>query len=417
MAKQKFKVAVIGIGRVGLPLSLVLAETGHLVYGIDLNQELIDLTMEGILRIKEDGGKEFLKRHVGKRFFPTTVYSIVAEVDFLILTLGTPVDSNMNPVYDQIDTSLKTLRPYLRKGQTLILRSTLAPQTTQYIKAWIETETKFKVGRDLFLAFAPERVAEGKSIEEITSIPQIIGGVDEKSNQKAAELFQTFNNDCILTDDTSAELAKIFTNMFRYINFAIANEFMIIAKNYDRDIFGIISMINRNYKRGGLAVPGLTAGPCLFKDGFFLVGDIPFTDLITTSWKINESIPLFLIKQIKTRMSLANKKVSLLGLAYKGDIDDIRESLSLKIRKALLRERAHLILQDPFVNRIDGEEIKKDVYASCENSDLIFVATNHSIYRTLNRKSLKNLAKKTALVCDVWNVFGKDKVIFPITDL
>lgn len=408
------KIAVIGIGRVGLPLALVLANEGFTVYGIGRDKSKIDVINKGKMPFMEEGATTLLKRTIGKNFFATTDYTPIDTCDYIILTLGTPVDENMNPVLDQINSSIDKIKPYIRPGQTLILRSTVSPRTTQYVQTILEEIEGIIVGKNFFLAFCPERISEGHSLEEIKSIPQIIGGVDRKSTKKADELFRAFGVDTILTDDTSAELAKLFTNMYRYINFAIANEFMVLAHNYHKDIYEIVNLVNYKYKRGGLSIPGLTGGPCLFKDGFFLISDLPFIDLIATSWKINESMPLFLTKLIRERMKLKGKKAVILGLSFKAEIDDIRESLSFKVRKALIREKAKITLHDPYIKNYINQEIEEDVYAAVKDADLIFIATNHKVYKSLDMKKIKSLVKKNCIVCDIWNVWGTNRIIYKI---
>lgn len=414
---KKEVVTVIGIGRVGLPFALVLAREGFTVYGIGRNTEKIERLQKGKMPFQEEGAAVLLKKHAMKRFFPTTDYTVIQKSEFIVLTLGTPIDENMNPVYDQINATLDKARPYFKPGQTLILRSTVSPRTTQYVQSIIDEIDGLDVGKNFFIAFCPERIAEGKSIEEIQSIPQIIGGVDKKSTKKAEALFKEISVPTLPTDDVSAELAKLFTNMYRYINFAIANEFMVLAQNYHRDIYSIVDLVNHKYKRGGLGIPGLTGGPCLFKDGFFLISDLPFPDLISTSWKINESIPLFLIKIIRERMRLKGKKAVILGLSFKAGIDDIRESLSFKVRKALLRERAEVVLHDPHVREYINQPIERDVYKALEDAELIFIATNHSEYKKLNIRKVKSIVKKNCMVCDVWNVFGTGKIVYRINHI
>lgn len=408
---QKITVAVVGIGRVGLPLALFLADKDHLVYGLDIDQDKVNFIAKGQMPFMEDGAADLLSKYVGKTFFPTTDFSTIAKSKVIILTLGTPVDENMNPSLVQIDKALETARPYLKKDQLLILRSTVSPGTTQYVKSYL-SEIGFKIGSNFFLAFCPERIAEGRSLAEIAEIPQIVGGFDRTSSQKSADFFRSLGIEVNVSDAVSAELAKLFTNMYRYINFAIANEFMILAGNNHRDIYQIVDLVNKNYKRGGLALPGLTGGPCLFKDGFFLIGDVPFADLIATSWKINESIPLFLIKKVRERTKLEGKKAVILGLAFKAEIDDIRESLAFKVKKALERERAKVFLHDPYVpgyqNNLD--EVLK-------NADLIFLATNHNFYKKLDITQVRKLVSKTCVICDVWNIFKTNKIIFTIKSL
>lgn len=404
------KIAVIGIGRVGLPLSLVFAEVGFKVFGIDVNENLIKTLNRGKMPFLEEGAPPLLKKHLNKNFTPSNSFSVAKNCDYIILTLGTPVDENMNPSLIQIDSALTSLKNYLKPGQVLILRSTVSPGTTEYVKGFLDKIKGIKVGKNFYLAFCPERIAEGKAIEELKEIPQITGGIDKKSTQKAIELFEAFGIKCLPTDNLSAELAKLFTNMYRYISFAIANEFMVIASSYYRDIYHIVNLVNQDYKRGGLAVPGLTAGPCLFKDGFFLVNDLPYIDLISTSWKINEAIPLFLVRRIQERMNLENKKVVVLGLAFKANIDDTRESLSLKTKKALEREGARVLLHDPHI-----KEYNFDLNKLLKDADLIFIATPHNWYlKNLTPYKIKKLAKKNCLVCDIWNIFKTNKIIFSL---
>ena len=405
-------VSVVGIGRVGLPLALFIAGKGYTVFGIDTDSSKVKLVSKGQMPFMEEGAAVLLKRYLGKSFFATTDFSKIAKSKIIILTLGTPVDENMNPSLVQIDRAIELSKKYLKQNQILILRSTVSPGTTNYVKSSLNEVPKIKIGENFFLAFCPERIAEGRSLQELEEIPQIVGGADRLSTQKAADFFQNLGIEVNKTDDVSAELAKLFTNMYRYINFAVANEFMILAGNYHRDIYQIVDLVNRKYKRGGLAMPGLTGGPCLFKDGFFLVGDVPFADLIVTSWKINESVPLFLIKKIRERTTLEDKKAVILGLAFKAEIDDIRESLAFKVKKALERERAKVFLHDPYVSGYQN-----DLDETLKNADLVFVATNHAVYKKLDIDNIKKLVSKNCVICDVWNIFGTNKIIFTIGSL
>lgn len=405
-------VSIVGIGRVGLPLALFLADKGHKVFGLDVDEEKVRLINKGQMPFMEDGADVLLKRYANNSFTASSDFSLITKSKIVILTLGTPVDDNMNPSLVQIDRALETIKPYLKKGQIMILRSTVSPGTTSYVRHAINDFGRLTVGQNFHLAFCPERIAEGRSLHELAEIPQIVGGIDRVSTQKAADFFTNLGIKVNKSDDVSAELAKLFTNMYRYINFAIANEFMILAGNYNRDIYKIVDLVNRNYKRGGLALPGLTGGPCLFKDGFFLISDVPFADLIATSWKINESIPLFLINKIRQRRKLQGKKAVILGLAFKADIDDVRESLAFKVNKALERERANVFLHDPYIPKYQSD-LKKIL----KDADFIFIATNHSYYKELDIAEIKKLVSKNCVICDVWNVFKTNRVIFTIKSL
>ncbi len=406
-------ITVIGIGRVGLPLSLVLCDSGFKVFGLDVDKGKIAILKKGVMPFKEEGGEPLLKKYINHKFFPTTSTKVISDSGVIILTLGTPIDENMNPVFDQIEATLDMVIPLLRKNQLLILRSTVSPKTTQYVKEKIELNTKLKVGDDIYLAFCPERIAEGKAIEEIKQLPQIVGGINHTSSQKAKEFFTSFGVNCLVTDALSAELAKLFTNMYRYISFAIPNEFMVIAESFGRNIHQIIELVNSGYKRGGLALPGLTGGPCLFKDGFFLINENPFLDLITASWKINENTPLFLMKKLSEKINLSGKKVAILGLAFKPEIDDIRESLSFKIRKSLMREHAEVILHDPYVTSYQRQKVFNNLNGILKNVDAVIVATRHKYYEANKDEILREL-KKGTVICDVWNLFDKKQLVFKV---
>ena len=187
---KKSTVAVIGVGRVGFPLAIFLADKGHTVYAIDIDKEKISTMSAGDMPFIESGAKPLLEKHVNKSLFFSTNFSDIRKAKVIILTLGTPVDENMNPSLVQIDNALFAISPHFKEGQVLILRSTVSPGTTSYVKSHIEDLGKFKVGKNFFLAFCPERIAEGRSLEEIAEIPQIVGGIDRVSTQKAAEFFR-----------------------------------------------------------------------------------------------------------------------------------------------------------------------------------------------------------------------------------
>lgn len=416
MPKKAKTISIIGIGRVGLPLALVLADEGFRVFGIGRNKEKMKAIEKGSMPFMEEGATKLLKKYINKTFIPTINYDVIKKSDIIILTLGTPIDENMNPVLDQLNSAFEKIIPFLKKGQLIILRSTVSPRTTFYIKDTIESKTKFKIGKDLYLTFCPERIAQGFSIEETKTLPQIVGGVDIKSGKKAVNFFESFGIKCLLTDSVSAELAKLFTNMYRYITFAIPNEFMVIAESFNRNIHEIVDLVNTGYKRGGLALPGLTAGPCLFKDGFFLINENPYLDLITASWKVNETMPLFLVKKLRERVKLRNKKVVLMGLAFKPENDDIRESLSFKIRKALLREHANVVLQDPYVRDYQDQKIFSTLEEPLKGADVVIFAMRHKVYEKEKNKILKLLHKNT-YICDIWNVFGINKLVFTVNQI
>lgn len=402
------KVSIFGVGRVGLPLALVFAEKGCEVIGIDIDKERLDLIKQGKMPFLEHGAEELLKKHVNNRFLVTeNPEQGVKNSDYLILTLGTPVDEHMNPVFSQIEKVIDDILPHLKEDQTIILRSTVSPETTEYLKRYIERKTEFQIGKNLYLAFCPERIAEGYSVEEIPQIPQIIGALDIESIRKAEELFKIITPKILKTDSRSAEIAKLYCNMYRYIDFAIANEFMMIAQQFDRDIYEITRLVNHDYKRGGLKQPGLAGGPCLYKDGFFLINKTPYNELISTAWKINETVPAYLIDRIRKNKDLKDSKVVILGLSFKRNIDDTRNSLSYKAKKIFKGEGADVYLHDPYIT---PENMDKQL----NDADIVMIAMNHDYYKKeLNLDRIKKLVKDDCVICDIWNILGEG-ILFKI---
>ena len=404
------KVAVIGLGRVGLPLALYLAKRGCTVQGIETNETILGALESGRMPFLEEGAEELLSEQYGKRFFAGNDLAVLGEVDTIIVSLGTPVDQFNSPIVQPIENLVLSMLPHLKEGQLLILRSTVAPGTTENLGRLIERKTSFRLGRDLLLSFCPERIAEGKALRELPEVPQIVGGIDEASTKRAATFFGPLTKSVLETDARSAELAKLFCNMYRYINFAIANEFMMIAAQHDRDFYPILDAVNTGYKRGGLKGPGLTGGPCLYKDGFFLIEKIPFNELITGAWKINETVPAYLVEQVRAHKTIDGSKVAVLGLAFKKDIDDTRNSLAYKLKKLLLAGGADVHCHDPLVPSESLAEALLD-------ADIVFLAMNHDEYRELGIAELRGYVRANTVICDIWNVLETNRIVFPISEI
>jgi UDP-N-acetyl-D-mannosaminuronic acid dehydrogenase len=402
------KVCVVGIGRVGLPLALYLASKGIESHGLDVDGKKVEMLKKGTMPFPEDAAGVLLTKTLGKSFFPTTEFSAVSKVDTIIMTVGTPVDEFLNPDFSQIHSSLDTLLPHLHEGQLLILRSTVSPGSTEHIKNYIESKSSYRIGKNLYLAYCPERIPQGEVLQKIDKIPEIVGSIDEESAHKAVAFFKTFKEDAYPTAAINAELLKLFTNMHRYINFSIANEFMVISEEWGANIYEIADLANRKYPPGGPKLPGFTAGPCFFKDGFFLLESMPFPDLIISAWKINETIPGYLIQKAKKMKSMKGAKCALLGMAFKANNDDQRSSLSHKIKKLLQKEMADVHMHDIFK---DGNDFDNHI----KGADFLIIATAHDGYK----KPLgyyQKLIKKDAVVIDIWNVFKKNRVIFRCSD-
>jgi len=403
------KVAVIGVGRVGLPLALYLADRGMTVYGIDVDEKRVSTLRAKDMPFIEVGADALLHAYSGVRFHATVDIASVSSAEVVIVTLGTPIDEHMNPDFRAIESVIAELLPHLGTGKLLILRSTVAPGTTEYVRRALEA-SGLQVGKDVFLAFCPERIAEGKSLEELPEIPQIVGAIDEASRARACAFFTGLVTMVHGTDARSAEIAKLFCNVYRYIDFAIGNEFMMIADMFDRDIHEIIDLCNKGYKRAGLKPPGFTSGPCLYKDGFFLIDRTPYPDLLTAAWKINESVPAYLIEGLVKRMgTLDNKIVAVLGLSFKKNIDDTRNSLAYKAIKSLGRRGAAVLKHDPFVMPGDLDSI-------LAKADAVLVCTDHDAYRQMGWDGLRQKTRPGTHIADVWNLFARGKVFFSTSE-
>lgn len=400
-------IAVFGMGRVGLPLALAFADRGCRVVGVDVDDQRLATLNQRRMPFMEEGAQPLLEKHIGRALTVTTnARSAVATADILILTLGTPVDDHVNPVLGQLETAISEIVPYLREGQLIVLRSTVFPGTTEYLARYLEKNSSLRIGGSIYLACCPERIAEGKSVEELAAIPQIVGTLDPKSAELASEVFRLLTSRILVSDARSAELAKLFCNMYRYIDFAVANEFMMIAQHHERDIYEILRLANTEYKRGGLKQPGFTAGPCMYKDGFFLTSSVPYVELISMAWKINETVPAFLIDRMREHVELEGAKVVLLGLSFKRNIDDPRDSLAYKAKKILQRLGAKVVVHDPYLAQSNLEDALAD-------ADAVLIAMNHDYYKTANLVRLLGKTKPSCVVADIWNMLGTGKVVFP----
>ena len=396
-------VAVVGLGRVGLPLALSFADRGLEVIGVERQDSVLDRVAAGHMPFHETGTQQLLERVLAEgRFDRTKVVQEAARADHIVLTLRTPSHVHIEIDISQIRGVIDDLLPVLREGHSLILRSTVAPGTTEWVAGYVEQRRGFRVGEELFVSHVPERIAENHFLEEIATLPCIVGGVGEGSGARAAELFEVFGTEIVQTTPVQAELAKIWTNILRYTQFALPNLLMMECEQYGANVFDVIDLINHDYPRGGIASPGLTAGACLRKDFTFSEERSNAPGMLLAVSRVHETVPVFLVKGLKSRLggSLRDLKVAVLGLTFKRDSDDVRDSLSYKVVRMLERELAHVARHDPHVPG-DSESLE----AALEGADAVVVATNHSEFEGI----LERLPEGTLLV-DPWNVTGSGRV-------
>ena len=396
-------VAVIGLGRVGLPLALSFADHGVRVMAIDRDQAVLDTVRAGSMPFHEAGTGEVLERVLPTgRLECSSRVQDAAAADQIVLTLGTPALTHIEIDVSQIRRVVDELLPMLREGHVLVLRSTVAPGTTEWLAGYLEQRRGFSIGDDVFVAHVPERIAEGHFLEEIETLPCIVGGVGEASGARAAELFECFGTEIVQTTPVQAELAKIWTNILRYTNFALPNLLMMNCEQHGANVFDVIELINHDYPRGGMALPGMTAGTCLRKDFAFSEERSNAPGMLLAVSRVNESVPLFLVEGLKRRLggTLRDRKVTVLGLTFKRDSDDLRDSLSLKLIRLLERELAHVSRHDPH-----APDHSEPLETALAGADAVVLATNHSAF-----EGVVGQVPGTALVVDPWNMTGSAQV-------
>jgi UDP-N-acetyl-D-mannosaminuronic acid dehydrogenase len=409
IAERQATVAIVGMGRVGLPLAIAFARAGLRVMGIDVDASRRREIELGKMPFNEPGTDQALLEAVNAGIL--TVHGepaqAVPHADVIVLCVPTPLASDLRADYGQLRTALDDLAPHLLAGQLLILRSTVSPGTLLKVVLPHLVEHIPEVASRLLLAACPERIAEGKAMKELAELPEIIGGKDPESTKATAALFGTLNQNkrLHLTDPTSAELAKLFTNVYRYVNFALANEFAILSEYYRIDGHQILRMVNDGYPRANIPMPGPAGGPCLSKDGYFLVEELTLPDFVLLAWKLNDTMPAHLVRRLARRLAahgveLPGTKVAVLGQTFKRDSDDVRQSPAVRLTETLRREGAMVRTHDPFIPGSTFEEVLSGAKA-------FVLATNHSAYDSVLPEELATLLEEPRVGVDCWGVLDR----------
>jgi UDP-N-acetyl-D-mannosaminuronic acid dehydrogenase len=367
-----------GCGHVGLPLALAFARKGFAVDLLDTSAERVAMVNAGRMPFQEDGAEELLTQAVSKGLVrATTDASVLDDSAAIIVTIGTPVDEYLDPSVVAFDRSLTSLLERVRPGQLLVLRSTVFPGMTDRLARQLEQN-----GRgDVDLAYCPERIVQGQSLQELEQLPQLVAGATRRAADRAAALFSVICPKVLFLKPVEAELAKLFCNAWRYINFAVANQFYVMAQHFEADFHRIYHALREDYPRmRSFARPGFAAGPCLLKDtmqlgafnhGSFVLGQ--------AAMMINEGLPYLLVQDIKRAYPLADMTVGILGMAFKPESDDPRSSLSYKLRKVLLLECRRVLCTDPYVPDTGLTPLAEVL----DTADLLIVGTPHSCYSGL----------------------------------
>ena len=378
-----------GAGHVGLPLALVLADEGFTVDVLDSNAEALRTIKAGRMPFTENGAEDLLKRLLPTgRLTATADASAVGTADIVICVIGTPVDEYLTPQAHAFYRVIGEISPHFHDGQTLILRSTVYPGLSQRVHDLFHDR-----GINVHVTFCPERIAQGHSIRELRIIPQIISGFDDEGLRVVRELFSRVTSEIIEVKPQEAELAKLFCNSYRYIQFAVANQFYLLSREAGLDFERVHHAAT--YKNGrvdSLPKAGLAAGPCLLKDTMQLAAFSNNNFMLGhAAMLINEGQPQFLVNMLKRRVNLRDKSVGLLGMTFKADCDDTRDSLSFKLKHLLMLEAKELLLHDPF---LEGPEYYP-LDTVLERADVLVIGVPHSEYRGLR-------IPKGKVVEDVW---------------
>jgi UDP-N-acetyl-D-mannosaminuronic acid dehydrogenase len=384
-------VAVIGgCGRAGLPLALAFADRGLRVVAYDIDEGAVREINEGRMPFLEEGAQSVLERvRAEGRLEASSSPEMLKRAEHAVVVIGTPVDEHLNPDIAAVTSAMEDLAAHLVDGQLLILRSTVYPGVTRKVE-----ELLGRRGLDLDVAFCPERIAEGKALSELFELPQIVAARTERSLERAEKLFRSLTSEIVRLEPEEAELAKLFTNAWRYIRFAAANQFYMMANDFGLDFEHIRSALAHNYPRAAdMPGAGLAAGPCLFKDTAQLAA---FNNhnfhLGQAAMSINEGLPLYLVSRIEQSHDLAEMTVGVLGMSFKRGSDDPRSSLSYKLKRILRFKAREVLCTDPYVTG-DTDLVPLDEVV--RRSDLLIIATPHDEYRGL---------KSDAPIVDIWGV-------------
>lgn len=386
-----------GAGHVGLPLSLVFASKGLRVLVLDVNTRVMAGIRAGALPFVEPGAEPLLHEALRTgRLELTDDPALLAGVPVAIVTVGTPVDEFHNPAFRAIDECLERIVPRLAEDALVVLRSTVYPGTTERLARELAAQ-----GRRVRVAFCPERVVQGRAVEEVQTLPQIVSGATPEACEAAARLFARIAPSIVTLSPTEAEFAKLFCNAYRYVQFAVANQFFTIATQAGVDYYRILAGMKQDYDRvRDLPRAGFTAGPCLYKDTLQLAAfsNHQFS-LGNAAMLVNEGLPLYLIERISLRYDLTRMTVGLLGMAFKAESDDRRASLSYKLKKALQFRARRVLTCDPYVTD-DPDLAPLDTVLA--ESDLLILCTPHEAYRRIRP------GDKPAV--DIWGFWGDAQV-------
>lgn len=397
------KLTTIGLGYIGLPTSIMFAKHGVDVLGVDIKQEAVDMLNGGQIHIEEPGLQDALEEVLESGKFRAS--TTAEEADAYIIAVPTP---NKNDEYKSADISIvmsgvESIVPLLKKGDTVIVESTIAPRTMDDNVAPYLEEQGFKIGEDIYLVHCPERVLPGQIMHELIYNNRIVGGMTPACVEAGKKVYGTFvQGEMIETNAKTAEMSKLMENTYRDVNIALANELAMICNRLDINVHEVIEMANK-HPRVNLHTPGPgVGGHCLAVDPYFIIAEAPEeSPLIQLSRSINVSMPEYVVGITKDMIAKLNgKKVTVFGLTYKGDVDDIRESPAFDIYELLRKEEGlEVNTYDPHVKM---DFVEKDMKTAVKESSLVLVLSDHSEFKILTDNDFETMKDK--VIFDTKNV-------------
>jgi UDP-N-acetyl-D-mannosaminuronic acid dehydrogenase len=397
-ADFKYDVVVVGgAGHVGLPLAIAFASRGLKVCIYDINEKSVATILGGDLPFREVGAQEVLRKVLDDASLSvSTEEEVIGQAEHVVVVIGTPVDEHLNPDPHAVPKALHDGHHHLRTGQLVILRSTVYPGVTKRVEKMLADE-----GVRVDVAFCPERIAEGKAMQELFSLPQIVSARTPEVRARAGALFRHLTDSIVELEPEEAELAKLFTNTWRYIKFAAANQFYVMANDHGLDYDVIRKALAFDYPRASdMPGAGFAAGPCLFKDTMQLAAFMDNSFVLGHSaMLVNEGLPLYLVSRLEAKHDLANLTVGILGMAFKGESDDIRSSLSYKLKRILEFRAGKVLCTDPYVTVDESLSSLDEVLAQ---ADVLVIGAPHQEYRSLST---------SRQVVDVWNLLGRGTTV------
>lgn len=409
MTSKLEKIAVIGLGRVGLPFAISLHEAGFPVIGIDINDSWVERLRAGGDFPFHEPGYDALPA-VGENWNVQNHFGELEGVDTFVVTVGTPLDSNLTPNLAPIKHVIASIRDELAKGKLLIFRSTLGLDVTKAISKYLQA-TGAALNNSPNIAYCPERLAEGKAREEIRTLPQIVSAGNETSRQRCHDIFSHIAPAIHDVSFKQAELIKLLCNTSRYMMFAVSNWVHEFVLEHGVDPHTLLEIANDRYPRPIPDRPGFTAGTCLRKDYGLLVQDQIIGDYALAAWRVNERQPLSLLNAAARNCDLANARVCIMGVGFKRDVDDLRDSLALKLAELFIPRCRDVFFHDPFVKQdmidLGLTPIRKVDYDAVEReADVIVIGANHTEYEALADRMTTWNDGRSRLVIDIWNGSG-----------